>query len=174
MGSQPQLFEILRTIEIQVEDRDYRGLLVAYAVLDSLVKFTTPSGCDDEKKFGQVKAVYSGLQRVLDCDDEQGRYGVLCDFRKAVEPLVRKESGAQPTVASPRNVYLSASALSYIERSRGDHDDIMRRLGIGLVQAVKREGRIEGNARRVLLGDFDRLAGLFRHDSGENSGGKRR
>jgi hypothetical protein len=137
--------------------------------MHSLANFRTASNSPEEVRFGQVKAVYQGLRVVLDGADQDGGYSVLCDFAKKVDPLIKKsEPTVVPSPEAPpeKKPYLFGSALDYISHRRGSHEDVLRRVGLELVDTVAKDGSVSGNSKRVLTTDFVRLARLFGHDAG--------
>lgn len=171
MGLQRQLFTYFQEIDLHVNSRDELGSILGYSSIGSLLGFTTNTGSAEEKKFEQVKAVYAGLEAVLDNLKSPGEgasllnsdsgFAILCGLKMDIDPKVREYLSASPPDEESGEFNFGSGLvglfLAQLSRRRGNYEDHLRRGGLRLMESVYESGPLHGSRRRILLGDYGKI-----------------
>ena len=140
-----QLYILFSNLDREIPRQDDRGLLVSYAVIDSLLRFTPKSRAKIEQQHEEVKAVHDCLEKILDLCSKQEPVQILLELQAVVDTPLR--GYLQPT---KEPTYSGASILlKYIveslRESKGNYVDKLRRRGLKLISNVQNTGHVFGN-----------------------------
>ena len=76
-----QLYILFSNLDREIPRQDDRGLLVSYAVIDSLLRFTPKSRAKIEQQHEEVKAVHDCLEKILDLCSKQEPVQILLELQ---------------------------------------------------------------------------------------------
>jgi hypothetical protein len=150
-----QLFTILNRLNQVEEGERERGLIISYAVANSLLGFSSDSGSDSERHHQQVKIVYNGLESAVESCQSEGSQETLFALRPKVEQAIQ-EYNADPTINIGESELLIQMFEKLSKTYRKNPADRLKRDGIALYHEVMAEG-IRTRNIDALLGDYKLL-----------------
>jgi hypothetical protein len=125
------LCTLLRRLGNVVPDSDELGLLIGYAIADSLISFRSTSG-DGELQKEEIRAVYLGLENMIEAIGKEGSdcasYMSLCDLKSRVDPEMHLVMQSGFKGESP----LLNEMAQFFRGARRNYQDVLRRQGLRL------------------------------------------
>jgi len=150
-----QLYTILGQLHNVEEGERELGLLVSYAIANSLLQFRSESGSDDEIHHQQVKAIYDGLESAVTSCQSQGSQDTLFTLQPTVDQAIQRYIADPNTeIGSSELLKLMFDRLS--ESCSKNPADRLKRDGISLYRDVVAEGIRRRNVD-ALVGDYKLL-----------------
>jgi len=153
-----QLYTLLKKLGTYAQNKDESGTLVGYIIIGSFINFKTRSGSEEEKRFEEIKAVYSYLEDVIEYCKSKDCYSTLCDVtvkvnasRKSI--ILNKQY--EETDSNLLNEVIESSILA-----RSDYTDVLRRRGLRLLDEVSSRGELFGN-KNILKKDYEIIRDYF-------------
>ncbi len=158
------LFTLFRQLTNEVASEDDRAFLIGYAIISSLLSFSSSSGSTEERKFEEVKRVYAGLEHVVEqcahpVTDSVVGYAVLSELKARVDPPLQHYF-ADPVTTNIGESRLLGSILDDLSKRPRTYEDKIRRKGLSLMEGVRSQGRMDGR-RNILLADYGLLESYF-------------
>ncbi len=152
------LYSLIEKVEHHVSSSDDVARVVGYAVLDSLLHFSTSSNSPEEVRFQQVRAVYTSLETFIGkVRDAQDFYPDFAEIQARVdEALKERLAGYSPETGKEH--YLLPAILHSLYLHQGHFQDRIRRSGAKLVQGA--DGKVPG-IRNSLLTDYGKIQDAF-------------
>lgn len=163
-----QLYNILSSIGNYVEDGNERGSIIGYGIMQALFSFQSTSGSVEERRFEEVKAIYSKLDSALiECRSNNG-YHVLSDILKEVSPrmddLMLISTNGDLKELKERSTSTDASLLDIVSlplvSSSRLYQDRLRRNGSSLYDDITLRGMIPGR-KNSLIADYNSVKKYF-------------
>ena len=154
----PQFYTYINQLSALVDNKDEFGSIIGYAVMASLIPFSTQSGSLQDIHFEQLVAVYQELEGAVTSCKATDSFQTLCELNVTVNDFFKEheENDSPPEPGSP----LLKRIMSVLEQKRGVPEDILRRNGLALASAVLDRGALE---RKVdcLKRDYRLLENIF-------------
>lgn len=155
MDTQYQLYDLLNKLSLLVVNKDELGNIVGCAVIASLIDFSTQSGALQDIHFEQINAVYQKLEEALNQCKDTDSFQAFCELNVKVHDFL-KDFNPDQEFGSP----LLKKIVFILDKRHGVHEDILRRNGLALYNAVIERGPLQ---RKVdfLKQDYRLLEGIF-------------
>ncbi|MBU0504808.1 MAG: hypothetical protein ABII18_04185 [bacterium] len=155
MDTQYQLYDLLNKLSLLVDNKDELGNIVGCAVIASLIDFSTQSGALQDIHFEQINVIYQKLEETLNQCKSTDSFQALCELNVKVHDFF-KDFNHDQELGSP----LLKRIMFTLEKRHGVHEDILRRNGLALFNAIIERGPLQ---RKVdyLKQDYRLLEGIF-------------
>lgn len=127
-----QLFYLLSRLRNCVEDNNEFGIILTCAVLEALLELKVRSHTGEEQHAEEMRAVYAGLERIIDTVIDRQAETVLREYRNRLGPGSRATSGGE---AQSRLLRALAPLLEKRQR-----DEAWRKFGLHLAADVFARG----------------------------------
>ncbi|MFC1741015.1 hypothetical protein ACFL3V_00575 [Nanoarchaeota archaeon] len=147
-----QLYTLLNRLQAYVPNADELGALVGYCIIESLHDFDTNTGSTEQVEFEEIKAVYNGLEQVIESSKENDGYTTLCELKMTADPWIIES--LEPEAGYQRKSTLVQIAMNYLQSSGRDFQDKLRRKGKQIVSDVTSRGPVTG-AKNSLSRDYN-------------------
>ena len=158
-SKEKQLFTLLRELYPHVENEREMGALIGYSVIGGLLYFHSDSGSEEERKFEQVKSVYSNLESAIEFSQEDRAYNRLCELKGEIDPAFyhflddsKFELGESRLINKIFNRFHNRFLRNYIDRLQRD--------GIALYHKSLNDGMVLGR-RNSLNHDYELIERIF-------------
>ncbi len=156
-----QLYNLL--LGLDVSDRDEKGLIVSYAVLQGLLNVDSRAS-GEEIKWDEVRSVYSSLRDAKSGISaniggrEDPSFAYLCTLQSELDDSIQGYlSGSKELDKLRGKNKLVGTIFSRLNSSRRNYQDQMRRDGLSLVARVEQNGLVRGNSS-ALSSDYKILS----------------
>ncbi len=158
------LYALFRQLNSEVAGEDDQAFLIGYAIVHSLISFSSSSGSVEERKFEEVKRIYAGLEHVVEqCArptiDSVVGYATLSELKARADPALQRYF-SNPVTTSIGESRLLKGLMDDLSKRPLTYEDRIRRKGLNLMEGVRSQGRMDGR-RNILLTDYRLLESYF-------------
>ena len=133
-----QLYTLIRNLSLSISDKDELGSIIAFSIITSLLDFSSNSGAEQDIMFEQSTAIYQGLAAAfIECQDTDS-FQTVCRLHVQVNDFLFSATN-NDFLESQKSPLLQAIVATLLRR-RGSIEDVLRRNGIELADAIMDKG----------------------------------
>ena len=159
-----QLAFLLGKLSPQVPNMDDYGTVIGYCVFGALSLFSHNTSSEEERRFEEVKSVYSRIEQFLsDCSSSQNYLSAICNLQGETE---RRVDDLGRLLLDQNSSRLFLELVDTFRNRVGNPLDRLRRYGLELDRAVEQRGVISGN-RNSMIADYNDIQRCFIRAKGD-------
>jgi len=171
-ADQRSLYDLLTKLKLLVVNERDLGSLLGYGIVASLLPFQSLSRDETERKYGQVKSCYDGLDLLITSSRTIDSYVLVCEMKERVDPAIEQyhpdhsvpEGGTDEKSQADQGSQaglLPSIFLRLTQRSSFNPEDRLVRDGIALYHRVMDEGRPPEGRKNTLTQDYRSIEDVF-------------
>jgi len=161
-----QLYFFIKSISGFSYDRDDLGVIVGYGVMEGLCNFNSKSKSFEERKFEEIKTIYSEFERITTSsgNSRENEYSVLYELQSGIDKKIKDmDKNSQKKIGSQ----LLGNIIDCLKRKEGNYEDLLRRRGLDLIDLIQKNGKIEGTRKKTMNLDYESVKYCFTRKKGD-------
>ncbi|HDD70926.1 MAG TPA: hypothetical protein ENF94_02055 [Candidatus Woesearchaeota archaeon] len=151
-----QLYTLIEALDAQTDDKGELGSLISYVILTSLIDFETNTGSEEERRFEEIKAIYTGLEKAIERSREEDSYSVLCELTTQKAKELKQILDKERKIENETLLKLIINSLTH----QKNYEDTLKRKGLRLRDNVYDTGILYGR-RNILRKNYEAIRDIF-------------